>query len=81
MPFISDIINANINATGEVSMRAVEGEVGSEAASRTASAERVEFVNVQEEALDEATLPSSRRAHVRRYFHLLRMQFESQPEE
>ena len=70
-------MNAAINAEGEVSMRAVEGEVRGEAAGRSASAERVDFVNVQEEALDEAVLPSGRRAHVKRYFDLLREQFEA----
>ena len=54
----------------------VEGEIRGEAAEREASAERAEFVTIQEEALDEATLPSSRRAHVKRYFDLLRRQFE-----
>ena len=71
-------VNAKINADGDVSMRAVEGEVRGEAAGRAASAQRVEFLNVQEEALDEATLPSSRRTHVKRYFDLLRQQFEAQ---
>ncbi|MFT5410397.1 MAG: chemotaxis protein histidine kinase CheA [Verrucomicrobiales bacterium] len=75
---LNSTVNAKINADGDVSMRAVEGEVRGEAAGRTATAERVEFVNVQEEALDEATLPSSRRAHVKRYFDLLREQFEAQ---
>jgi hypothetical protein len=75
---LNSTVNAKINADGDVSMRAVEGEVRGEAAARAASAERVEFVKVQEEALDEATLPSSRRAHVKRYFDLLREQFEAQ---
>ena len=78
---LNSTVNAKINSEGEVSMRAVEGQARGEAASRAATAERVEFVNVQEEALDEATLPSSRRAHVKRYFDLLREQFEAQDSE
>jgi len=68
---------AKMNSEGEVTMRAVEGQDRGEMASRKASSERIDFVNIQEEALDEATLPSARRAHVRRYFHLLREQFEA----
>ena len=75
---LNSTVNAKINSDGEVSVRAVEGEVRGEAAGRAASAQRVEFVNIQEEALDEATLPSSRRLHVKRYFDLLRQQFESE---
>ena len=71
-------VNAQPNGDGEVTIRAVEGEVRGEAANRAASAANVEFLNVQEEALDEATLPSTRRAHVKRYFDLLRQQFEAQ---
>lgn len=74
---LNSTVTTAINADGEVSMRAVEGEVRGEAAEREASAERAEFVTIQEEALDEATLPSSRRAHVKRYFDLLRRQFEA----
>ena len=73
-------VAAKMNEEGEVGMRAVEGQVRGEEATRAASSERIDFVNIQEEALDEATLPATRRAHVRRYFHLLRMQFEMSEE-
>ena len=57
-------------------MRAVEGGAHAEAAELESKAVAVEFIKVQEEALNEADLPMSRRQHVRRYFHLLRERLE-----
>lgn len=72
------IVGAQINADGEVRIRAVEGQARTEAATLKRTQVAKEFLKVQEEALDEADLPASRRDHVQRYFNLLRERFEDE---
>lgn len=61
---------------GDSSVRAVEGEVKAEAATRSQQDIVAEFIAVEEQALDEESLPLSRRRHVLRYFTAVRKQFE-----
>lgn len=70
------MVAARSTNEGQSSVRAVEGGVRQEAASRSATEEAVEFLSAQEEALDESALPPSRREQVRRYFTELRKRFE-----
>ncbi len=67
---------AQINESGESTMRAVEGQTRQEQAQRDRQAAAVEFIKVQEDALDEQSLPLSRREHVIRYFSALKERFE-----
>ncbi|MCB1237039.1 MAG: hypothetical protein KDM91_18365 [Verrucomicrobiae bacterium] len=67
---------AQVNQDGESTMRAVEGKFREEKAQRTQQEVIVDFIKVQEEALDEQALPLSRRAQVQRYFNALRERFE-----
>jgi hypothetical protein len=62
---------------GESDVRVVEGEAHSEAAARSARETAMEFVDAEEEALDEEPLPLSRREQVLRYFTGLRRQIEN----
>lgn len=73
----SSVVNAQQNNDGQSSVRAVEGGTRQESATRTASQTAVEFIEAEEEALDDAALPPSRREQVRRYFNELRHRFES----
>ncbi len=72
------LVGAQLNDEGEVGIRAIEGEARTEAAVRQRTQAAVDFIKVQEEALDEQNLPASRREHVRRYFNLLREKFEGE---
>lgn len=63
---------------GQSAIRSVEGGTRKEAAARSASEMAVEFIQAEEQALDEAALPPSRREQVRRYFTELRKRFEKQ---
>lgn len=63
---------------GQSAIRSVEGGTRKEAAARSASEVAVEFIQAEEQALDEAALPPSRREQVRRYFTELRKRFEKQ---
>ena len=63
---------------GDSAVRAVEGGERSEMAERERQEQVVEFIKVEEEALDEQTLPLSRKDHVLRYFTALRDRFEEQ---
>lgn len=67
---------AQTNADGDSTVRAVEGQARSEQAQRDQQEMIVDFIAVEEEALDEAALPLSRREHVLRYFTALREEFE-----
>ncbi len=64
------------NNEGDSTVRAVEGQTRSEQAQRERQETIVDFIAVEEEALDEAALPLSRREHVLRYFTALREEFE-----
>ncbi|TDU69411.1 hypothetical protein EI77_03064 [Prosthecobacter fusiformis] len=75
----SSVVTAQQNADGQSSVRAVEGGTRQESATRTASQTAVDFLQAEEEALDDAALPPSRREQVRRYFNELRRRFEKQP--
>jgi hypothetical protein len=72
----SSMVTARPGSEGQSTVRAVEGGVRQENASRSATEEAVEFLAAQEEALDEAALPPARREQVRRYFTELRKRFE-----
>jgi hypothetical protein len=72
------VVNAQRNAEGESSVRAVEGGVHPEQAARSAQATALEAIKAEENALDDAALPSARREQVRRYFTELRKRFEKE---
>ncbi|HRQ89081.1 MAG TPA: hypothetical protein PLA50_09800, partial [Bacteroidia bacterium] len=61
---------------GESSMRAIDGGTRTEQAERTRQELVTEFLSVEEQALDDQSLPMSRRQHVLRYFSAIRQQFE-----
>lgn len=63
---------------GQSAVRSVEGAARQEGASRKAAETAAEFIQSEEEALDDAALPPSRRNQVRRYFTELRKRFEKQ---
>lgn len=75
----SSVVNAQSNTEGQSSVRAIEGAARHENANRSATQTAVEFIQAEEEALDDAALPPSRRAQVRRYFNELRRRFEQAP--
>jgi hypothetical protein len=60
----------------EQAIRSVEGEARAEQATRTRQEVMADFIAVEEQALDEQSLPLSRRQQVLRYFSALRAQFE-----
>jgi hypothetical protein len=70
------VVNAQQNNEGQSSVRAVEGGLRQEAASRSASQIATEAIAAEEEALDDSALPPARREQVRRYFNELRKRFE-----
>lgn len=69
-------VDAQRNADGASSVRAVEGQARSEAAGRKAEATTLESIAAEENALDDQALPPARREQVRRYFTELRKRFE-----
>lgn len=69
-------VDAQRNADGASSVRAVEGQARAEAASRGAQATTLEAIAAEENALDDQALPPARREQVRRYFTELRKRFE-----
>lgn len=69
-------VAAQTTATGESTMRTVQGQAREEQATRSRQEVAADFIKVQEEALDEQALPLSRRAHVLKYFTVLRQRFE-----
>lgn len=72
----SGLVAAQVNDQGESAVRAVEGGERTELAERERQQQVVEFIKVEEDALDEQTLPLSRKEHVLRYFTALRDRFE-----
>jgi len=72
----SSVVNAQQNNDGQSSVRAVEGGTRQESTTRTATQTAVDFLQAEEEALDDSPLPPSRREQVRRYFTELRRKFE-----
>lgn len=70
------VVAAQQNNDGSSSVRAVEGGARKENASLSATQIATEAIAAEEEALDEAALPPSRREQVRRYFTELRKRFE-----
>lgn len=71
-------VAAQINADGESSMRSVQGKTQQETAQRERQQAAVDFIKVEEQALDERALPLSRRDHVLKYFTALRKRFEEE---
>lgn len=67
---------AQAGKEGESTMRAVEGKKRQENAKRSRQDVVADFLEVQEQALDDQTLPLSRREQVLRYFSGVRAQFE-----
>lgn len=67
---------AQINDGGESTMKAVEGQARKEAASRSRKDIVTDFLAAEEQALNEKSLPRSRRQHVIRYFSAIREEFE-----
>lgn len=70
------VVNTQQHNEGQSSVRAIEGGVRKEAASRSASQIATEALAAEEEALDDSALPPARREQVRRYFNELRKRFE-----
>lgn len=68
---------AQINQDGESTMKAIEGQARSESATRSRQEIVTDFLAAEEQALDEQSLPRSRRNHVIRYFSAIRKQFEN----
>ncbi len=68
---------AQQNASGQSSVRAIEGGTREEDATRTRQQVATEFLKVEEAALDEKPIPLSRKTAVRRYFNSLREKFET----
>lgn len=71
---------AQVKEGGESSFRAVEGDISKEEATRQRRNIASDFLSVEEQALDEKSLPLSRRQHVLRYFSAVRKQFEKEGE-
>ncbi len=74
----SGLVTAQTGSEGDSAMRAVEGGERTEIAERGREEQVVEFIKVEEEALDELALPLSRKEHVLRYFTALRERFEEE---
>ena len=70
------LVTAQTGAEGDSMVRAIDGGERTEAAERRREQQVVEFIKVEEAALDEASLPMSRKEHVLRYFDALRERFE-----
>ena len=74
-------VAASAGTEGESTMKSIEGEVRTEEAARTRQEVIADFIAVEEQALDDQSLPLSRRQHVLRYFSAIRRQFEKDGEE
>lgn len=72
------MVAAQSTNEGQSAVRSVEGTARQERAARKTAETAVEFIQSEEEALDDAALPPSRRNQVRRYFTELRKRFEKQ---
>jgi len=70
------VVDAQINEDGESVVRTVQGGTRSETAQRGTQEQNVEYLAVEEQALDEKALPVSRKDQVLKYFTALREQFE-----
>ncbi len=68
-------------STGDSTIRSIEGEARAEAAGRDRQEIISDFISVEEQALDEQSLPFSRKQHVLRYFSAIRDQFEAAADE
>ncbi|MEQ1840683.1 MAG: hypothetical protein ABL994_09755, partial [Verrucomicrobiales bacterium] len=68
---------AQANQSGDSVLRSVEGQARSEKSDRSLQEVITDFIAVEEEALDEQSLPMSRKQHVLRYFSGIRQQFEN----
>lgn len=75
------LVDAQINEDGDSRVQRVEGGVRQEAAQAQKREAAVNFISVEEEALDEKALPVSRRDQVLRYFTALRKEFEDEDSE
>ncbi len=71
-------VQAQINEDGESTLRAVDGQARAEQAQVERREAAVNFIQVEEDALDEQALPLSRREHVLKYFTELRERFENE---
>ena len=67
---------AQAGRDGDSSLRAIEGQTKTEEATRTRQEILADFLAVEEQALDDQSLPLSRRQQVLRYFSGVREQFE-----
>ena len=67
---------AQSGQNGDSTVRSIEGEARAEKAARTRQEVIADFISVEEQALDDQSLPLSRRQHVLRYFSAIRQQFE-----
>ncbi|MFT5466909.1 MAG: hypothetical protein ACI8UO_002010 [Verrucomicrobiales bacterium] len=74
------VVDATINEDGDSEVQRVEGGVRVETAQAQQREAAVNFIAVEEEALDGKALPVSRRDQVLRYFTALRQQFETEDE-
>jgi len=74
-------VAARAGTEGESTMKSIEGEVRAEKAARSRQEVIADFIAVEEQALDDQSLPLSRRQHVLRYFSAIRRQFEKDGEE
>ena len=70
------VVNAAPSGEGPSTSRAVAGAIRQENATQSATRTAVEFLAVEEAALDEVELPAARREQIRRYFNELRGRFE-----
>jgi len=72
---------AQTNKAGNSAVRSIEGQARAEKSDRSIQDVITEFIAVEEEALDEQSLPMSRKQHVLRYFSGIRQQFENKSAE
>lgn len=72
---------AQAGQNGDSTVRSIEGEARAEMAARTRQEVIADFIAVEEQALDDQSLPMSRRQHVLRYFSAIRQQFEKAEKE
>jgi len=72
---------AQANQSGDSVVRSIEGQARAEKSNRTVQEVITDFIAVEEEALDEQSLPMSRKQHVLRYFSGIRQQFEKEDSE
>lgn len=71
------MVNGVRNGEGDSTFRSIEGGARTEEATRSRQTIVAEFLAVEEQALDEQSLPLSRRKHIIRYFSGVRQEFEN----